>query len=71
MLGAIRRVKSEQHRSVRARVLRCSVSAPGDVLGLVSLARDDLTDAANIGALELVATKPGSELRVELDLEPE
>ena len=71
VLGDIRRMKSEQHRSLRARVLRCSVSAPYDVIELVSLARDDLSAAANIAALELVAAEPGSELHVRIDLERE
>ena len=48
VLGAIRRAKTTEKRSMRAKVRRLAVSGPADVLKAVEAARGDLTDAGGV-----------------------
>ena len=65
VLGAIRRAKTTEKRSMRAKVRRLAVSGPADVLKAVEAARGDLTDAGGVEELILVASDV---LSVSVDL---
>jgi valyl-tRNA synthetase len=54
VLGAVRRAKTTEKRSMRARVTELTVSGPGDTLELVEAARGDLVDAGGVESLVLV-----------------
>ncbi|HEY3844039.1 MAG TPA: valine--tRNA ligase [Acidimicrobiales bacterium] len=54
VLGAVRRAKTTEKRSMRARVTELTVSAPGDTLELVEAAQGDLIDAGGVESLVLV-----------------
>jgi valyl-tRNA synthetase len=68
VLGAIRRAKTTEKRSMRAKVRRLTVSGPADVLVAVEAARGDLTDAGGVEELLLVA---GDTLSVSVELADE
>jgi valyl-tRNA synthetase len=53
VLGAIRRAKTTEKRSMRAKVRQLTVSGPPDVLVAVEAAREDLTDAGGVEELVL------------------
>jgi valyl-tRNA synthetase len=53
VLGAIRRAKTTEKRSMRAKVRQLTVSGPADVLAAVEAARGDLTDAGGVEDLLL------------------
>jgi valyl-tRNA synthetase len=55
VLAAVRRAKTTEKRSMRARVQLLTVSGPPAVLAAVASARDDLVDAG--GVEELVLTQ--------------
>jgi valyl-tRNA synthetase len=50
----VRRAKTTEKRSMRARVTELTVSGPGDTLELVEAARGDLVDAGGVESLVLV-----------------
>jgi valyl-tRNA synthetase len=54
VLGAVRRAKTTEKRSMRAKVRRLTVSGPADVLAAVDAARSDLIDAGGVEELLLV-----------------
>jgi len=54
VLGAIRRAKTTEKRSMRAKVHRLTVSGPADILAAVDAARGDLIDAGGVEELLLV-----------------
>ena len=68
VLGAIRRAKTTEKRSMRAQVARLVVTAPAQTLAAVEAARGDLTDAGGVEELELV---DGDALTVEVVLAEE
>jgi valyl-tRNA synthetase len=68
VLGAIRRAKTTEKRSMRAKVARLVVSAPTSTLAAVEAARGDLVDAGGVEALELVEADAFSVL---IELAPE
>jgi valyl-tRNA synthetase len=68
VLGAIRRAKTTEKRSMRAKVRRLAVSGPADVLKAVEAARRDLTDAGGVEELILV---DADVLSVSVDLADE
>ena len=51
VLGAVRRAKTANKRSMRARVAQLTVFGPPDVLEAVFLAQGDLIDAGGIDNL--------------------
>jgi valyl-tRNA synthetase len=68
VLGHIRRAKTTQKRSMRARVRLLTVSGPAPVLAAVDAASGDLTDAGGVEALRLVEAE---ELSVSVELADE
>ena len=68
VLGAIRRAKTTEKRSMRAKVRRLTVSGPPDVLAAVDAARGDLIDA---GGVELLELEEAAELSVAVELAEE
>jgi valyl-tRNA synthetase len=54
VLGAIRRAKTTEKRSMRAKVRQLTVSGPTDVLEAVQAAQDDLIDAGGVQELRFV-----------------
>jgi len=54
VLGAVRRAKTTEKRSMRAKVRRLTVSGPADILAAVDAARSDLIDAGGVEELLLV-----------------
>jgi valyl-tRNA synthetase len=54
VLGAIRRAKTTEKRSMRAKVARLVVSGPASTLAAVKAAQGDLADAGGVEVLELV-----------------
>ncbi len=70
VLGRVRRAKSEQHRSLRTAVSRCSLTGPRAKLELLGLARDDLVTSCNIAVLDMRAIED-ADVAVDLELAPE
>jgi valyl-tRNA synthetase len=68
VLGAIRREKTSNKRSMRARVATLTVSAPPAVLIDVEAARSDIVDA---GGVDDFVTQEDEALRVEVVLADE
>ena len=68
VLGAIRRAKTTEKRSMRAKVRLLTVSAPADVLQAVQAAQDDLIDAGGVEELRFVEADL---LSVDVDLAEE
>jgi valyl-tRNA synthetase len=68
VLGAIRRAKTTEKRSMRAKVRRLTVSGPASVLAAVEAARGDLTDA---GGVEELVLADADTLSVSVDLADE
>jgi valyl-tRNA synthetase len=68
VLGAIRREKTANKRSMRARVATLTVTAPPSVLLDVEAARGDLVDA---GGVDDLVTEEGEALSVEVQLAEE
>jgi valyl-tRNA synthetase len=68
VLGAIRRAKTTEKRSMRAKVRLLTVSGPPDVLEAVDAARGDLIDA---GGVELLRLEKADELSVSVELAEE
>jgi valyl-tRNA synthetase len=68
VLGAIRRAKTTEKRSMRAKVRRLIVAAPRHTLRAVEAARDDITDAGGVEDLELVEA---DDVSVSIELAPE
>ncbi|HWE68611.1 MAG TPA: valine--tRNA ligase [Acidimicrobiales bacterium] len=54
VLGAVRRAKTTEKRSMRARVAELTVEGPADLLAAVEAARGDLVDAGGVESLILV-----------------
>jgi valyl-tRNA synthetase len=71
VLGSIRRVKSEAHRSMRAPVVSCTVIGPAQLVELLELARHDLTQAGTISELRFVTVDGAAGLIVEVELGPD
>jgi valyl-tRNA synthetase len=57
VLGLVRRAKTNEKRSMRAKVAELTVTGPGDTLELVDKSRRDLIDAGGIEGLVLVETE--------------
>ena len=55
VLGAVRREKTANKRSMRARVALLTVTGPPEVLAAVEAARGDLADAGGVDELVLAA----------------
>jgi valyl-tRNA synthetase len=68
VLGAVRREKTANKRSMRARVGRLTVTGPPAALAAVQAARGDITDAGGVDELELAE---GNTLTVEVRLAEE
>ncbi len=68
VLGAVRRAKTTEKRSMRAKVARLVVAGPTATLAAVEAARGDLVDAGGVEALELVEADAFS---VVIELAPE
>jgi valyl-tRNA synthetase len=68
VLGAIRRAKTTEKRSMRAKVRLLTVSGPPAVLAAVDAARSDLIDA---GGVELLVFEAADELAVAVELAEE
>jgi valyl-tRNA synthetase len=68
VLGAIRRAKTTEKRSMRAKVRLLTVSGPPDVLQAVEAARGDLIDA---GGVELLRLEEADELSISVQLADE
>jgi valyl-tRNA synthetase len=68
VLGAIRRAKTTEKRSMRAKVRLLTVAGPPDVLSAVEAARGDLTDAGGVEELRLEEAR---ELSVSVELADE
>jgi valyl-tRNA synthetase len=68
VLGAIRRAKTTEKRSMRAKVRLLIVSGPPDVRAAVEAARSDLADAGGVEELRL---EEAAELSVSVDLAEE
>jgi valyl-tRNA synthetase len=68
VLAAVRRAKTTEKRSMRARVERLTVSGPAAVLAAVEAARGDLIDA---GGVETLTVSEGDELSVSVVLAAE
>ena len=54
VLGAIRRAKTTEKRSMRAKVRRLIVAGPTHILAAVEAARGDIADAGGVEELQLV-----------------
>ncbi len=65
VLGAVRRVKTENKRSMRARVATLTVTAPPAVLLDLEAGRGDIVDAAGV---DNFVTQEGEALVVEVEL---
>jgi valyl-tRNA synthetase len=68
VLGAVRRAKTTEKRSMRAKVRRLTVSGPAAMLAAVEAAQDDLTDA---GGVEEMVLREGDSLSVSVELAEE
>ena len=68
VLGAVRREKTNAKRSMRAPVVRLTVTDTPARLDALTLAVGDLRDAGTVGELVLAE---GTELKVEVELAPE
>jgi valyl-tRNA synthetase len=68
VLGAVRRAKTTEKRSMRARVSSLTVTGPPEVLAAVEAARRDLVDAGGVDDLVL---SPGATLEVTVVLAEE
>jgi valyl-tRNA synthetase len=68
VLGAVRRAKTGEKRSMRATVAELTVEGPAETLAAVEAARGDLIDAGGVKALVLVEA---SEFSVGVDLAAE
>jgi valyl-tRNA synthetase len=68
VLGAVRRAKTSEKRSMRARVAQLTVTGPAGTLAAVEASRRDLIDAGGVDQLSLVA---GDELSVAVTLADE
>jgi valyl-tRNA synthetase len=68
ILGAVRRSKTTEKRSMRARVRLLTVTGPAAVLAAVEAARGDLADAGGVEELQLFE---GADVRVSVDLAEE
>ncbi|HXW38300.1 MAG TPA: class I tRNA ligase family protein, partial [Acidimicrobiales bacterium] len=66
-LAAVRRRKTEQKRSLRARVARLEVSGSAETLASIRSAEADLVEAGNVADLVLTEGEPG----VTVELEPD
>jgi valyl-tRNA synthetase len=71
VLGAVRRAKTEAKVSMRARVARCTVTGPPELIDLIRLASGDLSDAGAISQLEYLEDPAASALSVTVELEGE
>jgi valyl-tRNA synthetase len=67
VLGQVRKVKSEQQRSLRVEARRVTVHDTADRLALLDPARDDVREAARADVLDLVVGTPA---RVDVELAP-
>jgi valyl-tRNA synthetase len=54
VLGAVRRAKTTEKRSMRSRVAELTVSGPAATLAAVDAARRDVIDAGSVDALQLI-----------------
>ncbi len=68
VLGAVRREKTSNKKSMRARVARLTVTGPDELIAAVESARRDLVDA---GGLDEVVYATGDALGVEVELADE
>jgi len=68
VLGAVRRAKTGEKRSLRVKAARVVVSAPSARLAAISAAEGDLRQAGNIDVLEL---READEEAVDVELAPE
>ncbi len=68
VLGSVRREKTTNKRSMRARVARLVVHGPEATLAAVEAARGDITDAGGVDELVL---QTGDALAVEVQLADE
>jgi valyl-tRNA synthetase len=68
VLGAVRRAKTTEKRSMRARVSSLTVTGPPEILAAIEAARRDLVDAGGVDDLVL---KPGDALEVVVILAEE
>ena len=69
-LSEVRRAKTEAKRSLKVRAATVIVSASSERLKQVELVRNDLVEAGNIGALELVEQEEAPP-SVEVTLAPD
>ena len=69
-LSEVRRAKTEAKRSLKVRAATVVVSASSERLKQVELVRNDLVEAGNIGALELVEQEEAPP-SVEVTLAPD
>ena len=58
VLAAVRRAKTTEKRSMRAKVRKLVVTGPPQTLAAVDAARSDLTDAGGVEELQLVEATP-------------
>jgi valyl-tRNA synthetase len=65
VLGQVRKVKSEQQRSLRVEARRVTVHDTADRLALLDAARDDIREAARADVLDLIVGTPA---RVDVEL---
>ena len=68
VLGAIRRAKTTEKRSMRAKVHRLIVAGPPFTLAAVAAARGDIADAGGVEELELAEDDAFS---VSIELAPD
>ena len=68
VLAAVRRAKTTEKRSMRAKVRRLVVTGPPQTLAAVDAARGDLTDAGGVEELQLV---DGDAFSVSVELAPD
>jgi valyl-tRNA synthetase len=68
VLGAVRRAKTTEKRSMRAKVRLLTVTGPAAVLAAVDAARGDLADAGGVEELQLVE---GEGVSISVDLAEE
>jgi valyl-tRNA synthetase len=68
VLGAIRRAKTTEKRSMRAKVRRLTVAGPSHTLAAVEAARGDIADAGGVEELQLLEADAFS-VSIELALE--
>ena len=67
VLGQVRKVKSEQQRSLRVEARRVTVHDTAERVALLDAARDDVREAARADLLDLVVGTPA---RVDVELAP-